>query len=564
VGRYSADKLSLINQRSEIRNRAGRALFFVLPLLFFVLFFYLPVGSLIGRGITENGDWTFARIAELLSNAHIRSVIFFTFKQALLSALLSLVIGFGLAYFLSNTKFPGRNLLRSLTIVPFALPPVAVAIGFLAVYGESGAISTFFTEILGFSDVPLRIRFSLFGIILAHAFYNAPIVARFVASAWDRIPSRYEEGARSMGASRLRTFWDVTLPMLLPSMLSGGMLAFIFSFLSFPVVALLGGAQFATIEFEIYTLYLQTFDAASGITLSSIAILLSLVFMLIYLFIDRSVTNPIEASFSRSVRELKARWIYFPVLGVLLLFFLAPVIGIFVDSFTRTTADGTFFTLEWYSVVFNPVYSAGLATPPLYSILNSLKYAVLVSFFSLAIGTLLSLALTKRRGLATELTFMIPLAFSPVAFGLALLLSSRSSMFGLAQSGIAVVVAHSILAIPFVIRAVRPALSQLSGRVAESAQALGAPAGVVLWEITLPLIKGSLVVGAVFAFAISIAEMSAAIMILGQNEATMPMSMFLLQSRFTTSAPSAMSVIMIVILAGAFILMDRFGRLRFE
>src|SRR5690606_2623703 len=90
--------------------------------------------------------------------------------------------------------------------------------------------------------VKVRVLHTLWAIVLAHAFYNGPLVARMTQGAWERLDPALEESARTLGAGPLAVFRDVTLPAIAPGILSGAVLAFIYCFMSFPIVLSLGGA----------------------------------------------------------------------------------------------------------------------------------------------------------------------------------------------------------------------------------------------------------------------------------------------------------------------------------
>jgi len=169
----------------------------------------------------------------------------FTVYQALLSTVASVVVGLPGAYLLARFEFPGRRFVRSVTILPFVLPSIMVAVGFLAMFGRTGLLNDALAVVgLG----PLELTFTLEIIILAHAFYNAPLVTRLVTAAWESVDPARIETARMLGASPLRAFRDVTLPQLLPALLTASVLTFIFTFMSFPIVLALGGLELATVE----------------------------------------------------------------------------------------------------------------------------------------------------------------------------------------------------------------------------------------------------------------------------------------------------------------------------
>lgn len=485
--------------------------------------------------------------------------------------LASIAIGIPIAYLLSNFTFPGRRIIKSLLIVPFTLPPITVALGFILIYGNSGIINETLMNVFQLSEPPIRILYSLPGIVLAHAFYNAPIVARFLTSSWERIPNRFEESAQSMGAPKWHIFARINLPMLMPALLSGATLAFIYSFLSFPIVLAIGGARFATLEAEIYRRAMVQIDYSTAAALASLALLVALVFTILYLLVERHYSRRQLPVANRRMHSLskqlgKSEWFVrfsIPLMFLAALFFyVAPLTAIVVDSLSKSIGNQVILTLDWYGAVFNPSYSSLIAASPLASILNSLTFAVAAMIIALAIGIAISVLLNKKRGvskLLLEGLSIAPLAVSSVAFGLALLWTFTRPPLHISGTWIAIVIAHSVLAIPFVIRAVRPALSQFQQNLIDAARSLGASSSRAGFDIVLPLLKGTLLTAAVFAFAISIAEMSATIMLTQSDLLTMPVSVYYLLGSRQFGAASAMSVLMMLVLSVSFILIDRAG-----
>lgn len=552
-------------------SRFGWAALLLLPVLFLLLFFFLPIGNLLLRGLASEAGLSLTPIIEIFESPYLSGVVWFTVKQALLSMLASVILGFPIAYLLSNYSFRGRRLIKSLLIVPFTLPPITVALGFMLIYGNSGLLNETLMSLFGLAKPPIRILYSLQGIVLAHAFYNAPIVARFLTSAWERLPRRFEESAESVGAPKWHIFFRITLPMLSPALLSGATLAFIYSFLSFPIVLALGGARFATLEAEIFRRAMVQIDYSSAASLAVLALTFALLFVLIYLLVERYYARRALPSSMRTLKPLgenlsKSHFavrVAAPALMLLGgLFYLAPLLAILIDSLTKSVASQIVWTLDWYAVVINPNYSSLIAASPLQSILNSLSFAFAAMLIALGIGIAFSMMLNRLRGgwrLSFEALSIAPLAVSSVAFGLALLWGFTRPPLQISGTWLAIVLAHSILAIPFVIRAVRPALSQFKQNLAEAAQSLGASSFRVGLDIVLPLIKGSLLTAGVFAFAISIAEMSATILLAQSELLTMPVSVYYLLASRQFGAASAMSVLMMIVLAASFILIDRLG-----
>ncbi|MDW8141337.1 MAG: iron ABC transporter permease, partial [Candidatus Bipolaricaulota bacterium] len=152
----------------------------IIALLFLILFFYWPVARLLAEGLTHNEKFSLDFIVQILTDAYFQHVIGFTFYQALWSTLASIALGLPLAYILTRYDFPGKRWLRAFTIVPFVLPSITVALGFALLLGRRGYLNQLLMGLLGLNEPPLALMYSLEGIILAHAFYNAPIIVRTV------------------------------------------------------------------------------------------------------------------------------------------------------------------------------------------------------------------------------------------------------------------------------------------------------------------------------------------------------------------------------------------------
>lgn len=125
----------------------------------------------------------------------------------------------------------------------------------MTIFGNNGIINRFLMQLTGSGTPPLKILYSLKGILLAHGFYNFPVVLRIVASHWEAIPEKQEQAAQLLGAKRSAVFRTITLPQLMPAVVSSMLLVFLFCFSSFAVVMVLGGGpKTTTIEVEIFRL----------------------------------------------------------------------------------------------------------------------------------------------------------------------------------------------------------------------------------------------------------------------------------------------------------------------
>lgn len=487
----------------------------------------------------------------------------FTAYQAALSALLSVLIGLPGAWVLARFEFPGRRTIRSLTAVPFVMPSIMVAVGFVAMFGDQGTLNGILRTLglPAFSGL-----YSLQIIVVAHAFYDAPLVARITAAAWETVDSRMVESARSMGANSTRAFRDVVLPQLWPAILTGALLTFVFSFLSFAIVLTLGGLRYATVEVWVYQL-VRNLKYQEGASIAVLETALSLAVTYAYLRYEARQTatraaHPPERKplLERFDAERVAIFLY----GVLVLvLFVGPVASMILESLTGPSG----LTLRNYEfLVTRQTTGESFQVMPLTAVTNSLLFGI--GCLVLAVPTGLLIAVISSRDVrgrkVVDALAMAPFAVSGVVVGLGLL---RGLVFGITLFGyrftvsgpIAIVAAHAVSAYPFVVRNVAPMLSSLDDRLVEAARSLGASRTRALYDIELPLVATGVLAGTAFAFAISIGEFdSTVILATGGDWYTMPVAIERFIGRRLGPA-TAMGCVLLVVTAVSFVVIDRVG-----
>ncbi|WP_079988914.1 ABC transporter permease [Halosegnis longus] len=492
----------------------------------------------------------------------------FTAWQALCSTVASLALGLPGAYVLARFEFPGRRTLESLTAVPFVLPSIMVAVGFVAAFGVNGPLNRTLAA-LGLPTVELL--FSLEIIIIAHAFYNAPLVTRIVAAAWESVDARAVETARSLGASPTRAFRDVVVPQLLPAVATGALLTFIFTFMSFPIVLALGGLEYATVEVWLYNRVGQL-DIQEAAVLAVLETVISLGLTYAYLRYEAAtsrgdrVGSPLDRD---PLFRLDAKRVALAGYGVVVaVVFLLPIVSMLAASVT--SPDG--LTLRYYRFLLERGAEATSAqVSPTLAVRNSLLFGAGTLLVAVPMGVLLALASTRegRLARAVGVLSMAPFAVSGVVVGLGLL---QTLVFGTTVLGrrivvggpLAIVAAHAVGAYPFVVRNVAPLLAGLDRRLVESARALGATRNRALLDIELPLVAPGIAAGAAFAFAISIGEFDSTVLLASASGSdtslyTMPVAVERFLGKQTLGRPTAMGSVLLAVTAGAFIVIDRVG-----
>ncbi len=210
----------------------------VVPVAFLGYLFVYPLTRILVTGLSGEGGAGSA-FAELASRQSLIGVAWFTFWQAGVSTVLTLVLALPITWVLSRFAFRGRGLVRAALLVPFVLPTVVMGAAFLALAGPSGFLGVDLTG-------------TIWIILWAHVVFNIAVVARTVGGLWEHLDPRLEDAARLLGASRWQAFRTITLPLLRPALGAAAAIVFLFCFTSFGVVLILGGSEFATIEVEIW------------------------------------------------------------------------------------------------------------------------------------------------------------------------------------------------------------------------------------------------------------------------------------------------------------------------
>ena len=528
-----------------------RILLWLLPLSFLIIAFFYPLARIFALTL----DPAALTAQNLLLAAR---VLLFTFYQATLSTLLTLLLGLPSAYLFARYDFGGKSILRALTAVPFMLPTVVVAAGFSALLGPRGLFSSFsFTGTLS-------------AILIAHVFYNTTIIIRVVGNALSSLDPKLEAAARSLGADSFRVWWHVTIPLLRPALLASSLLVFLFDFTSFGVILLLGGAQFATLEVEIYLRVLRLPNLHLAALLSVIQLLCTILFSVLYShFASRATIQTAPRSAESNLRKPKTlrETIYVAIFSLLLsAFFLLPLSALPIRSLFRVEADrgqrGQVqygFTTDYYSELFVNRRGSVFYVPPIQATVNSLGYAAATVILSLLLGFPAAFALAKPTRLERILDplIMLPLGSSTVMLGLGFIISYGAWL----TSPWLVPFAHTLVALPFVIRALQPAIASIPQRLRQAASSLGASPWNVWKNIDLPILRRATLAAATFAFTISLGEFGATLLISRPEYPTIPVAIerFLSQpGGLNYGQAMAMATILMLLTIASILLIEKF------
>jgi len=552
------------------RNPTWRSLlFWLLPTAFLAYFFYQPLLALFNLLISP--EWGFELAA--LNWRRIWNPLRFTVGQASLSTLLTLIIGLPGAWLFARFSFPGKKTLKILTTLPFILPTVVVAAGFNALMGPRGWLNLALMGLFSLDSPPIQFLNTFGAIITAHVFYNTTIIIRVVSNAWSQQNIRLRHAAKVLGASPWRTFREVTLPLLRPSILAGTLLVFLFNFTSFGVVLMLGGPQYATLEVEIYIQALHLLN----LPLASVLSILQLICTLIITLGHNQLSSQRELAIAPRAQEIGLRTPrkgferIIVILLVITLFSLlvAPLASLALRSFVKLEPGRgergevqRGLTLQFYRELGVNRRGDLFYVPPIAAARNSFIFAAITIVITVILGMLVAYALRQRTAINNLLDplLMLPLGASAITLGLGFIIVFNRPPFSDFRFPILLPIAHSLVALPFVVRTLSPALQNIPHSLRNAARALGASPLRVWREVDLPLMAPSILVSTIFALTISLGEFGASSFLSRPDYPTMPIAIFRYISQpgaLNYGQALAMSTLLMLVCAGGILAIER-------
>ena len=487
-----------------------------IPVAVLAVFFVYPVGGMLARGFWPDGSFSPGAVLEVLGRSRVHRVLWFTLWSAAAATAVSVLLGLPVAYALHRLSFPGRDLVRALVVVPFVLPTVVVGVAFRQLIAPGGPLGA-----LGLDGTATAI-------VAALVFFNVSVVVRTVGSFWEAIDPRREEAAAALGATPWQVLRTVTLPALLPGIVSAASVVFLFCATSFGVVLTMGGLRYSNVETEIYLLTTQELDLTAAAALSLLQLVVVTVLLALAARVRRSVV-PLDRTARPTPRP---GWRHLPVLAwtaATLVFLLAPVVSLVVSSLRR----GDTWGLQNYRDLSGTGSRDALLVPAGEGLRNSLEFAVVAAALALALGALVAFLVSRRSGRLAGVfdgLFMLPLGVSAVTVGFGFLITLDKPPFDVRGSIALVPIAQAMVALPLVVRTIAPVLRSVDDRQRQAAASLGAGPLRVVLTVDLPVAWRALLAAAGFAFAVSLGEFGATSFLAREDRPTLPVVIYRLIS----------------------------------
>ncbi len=476
----------------------------------------------------------------------------FTVLQAVLSALLAVLVGVPAAFLAARRNFPGRRLLLALSGVPLCVPPVVIALSFVLFYGQGGVLNTLLMSVFSLKRPPVSFLYSLAGVVLAHGLYNFPVVLRTVARTWERLPSEREQAAVLLGAGPFRVFRTVILPALAGSIISSATLVFLYCFFSFVIVLMFGRVGGTTLEVELYQAARNVLNMRSA----ALIVLVETGFAAGVVFLFSSIQRFFVHTRGMTVlrprrplsgfRELAAGGGF---LLLLLVFFIGPLCMIIFRSFMASSGGQ-------YTSGMRPGFAGWDNLLSSSSFLPALASTLLVGLAVSLLATAAALAFAlyeERHGMRRS--FMRALPLLPLAVSSVVLGFGWTYLVPRGNPAV-LIVAQAAVSWPFAWTQIRTSLDRIPEEIIRAARLLSPHESDVSFRVLIPLARRGILSGAGFAFAISAGDATLPLVLSIPRFENLAQLLFRLSGSYRFTEASACAVLLALITGAVFFLQD--------
>jgi iron(III) transport system permease protein len=534
-----------------------------LPLAGVIIGVLLVLGPFLATAIrsllfwdASGGQLSLQNFGTLFQDARFYQAVGNTLLAGAGATVLSCLLGFVLAWIVSRTDLPGRRWFEILNLVPFFLSPYVGAVAWIYLAAPNSGMLQHWLGALGISLDFIRI-YSIGGVIWVLALFYTPYVYLFVIAPMRQMDAALEDAARVHGASFWYTLRHVTVPLLMPSLLSGALVVFVTSAGLFDVpLALAATRGIRTMPTEIFQAVQYPSDfgraAAFGIVVMTATIILAI---LQRQFLGKRRFETVSGKGYRP-RLIRLRWrgraaaltlelVY--IAGGVVLPTLAMVMVAFSAIWTGRLNPAALTLRNFEYVIFGYKLTQQ-------AILNSLFLALVGATMGVMLALPQAYYLNRgsagRRGLVDAL-LSLPLGIPGIILGLGfLIIAIRTPLYSTLTI---ILIAYIARFFPFATRTISGMLLAINPELEQSARASGASWLQCMRFVLMPLLLPAIIAAWLMLFVIFIRELGATILLYAQGTETISVALEL-QSEHSSASMAALAVIQIILLLGAFLL----------
>ncbi len=481
---------------------------------------------------------------------------------------IAIPLGGILAFLMVRTDLPGRRWMEPLLLTPVFVSPMVLAFGYVVAVGPVGFYSLWFKQLFGLDNAPWNI-YSLVSIAVIAGLTHVPHVYLYASAALRNLGSDVEEAARICGASPFRVAKDVSLPMVMPSMLFSGVLVLFLGFEIFGLPLVLGDPEghlvLATYLYKLTNkLGIPSYHLMAAVAICIIACTVPLVLLQRRLLkrANKFVTVKGKAGRQHALSLGAWRWVALAIVALwLILTVVVPISGIVLRSIVSNWGEGValseVITFEHFAELFEQDNMVR-------AMLNTLGVGVIGGALAVGCYTLVGFAGHRRNDWGAKLLdyiVLLPRAVPGVLAGLAFLwvFLFVPGLQGVKNSMFSIWIAYTVVWLAYGMRLIQGALLQVGPELEEAARSVGASRARTSLDVTLPLIRFGLMASWLLIFMIFEREYSTAVYLLSPGTEVIGSLLVSLWATGAVDQVAALSVINIAMVGAGLAVALRFG-----
>lgn len=502
-----------LKQFSAILKDPLLAIVLLFLVLFVVIAVLLPIASMIGESISEEGLPLFRRY---LADPVYQTILVNTLVLGVLVGLIGTGAGFAFAFVQVKLNVPFKRFMHLVALVPVISPPFALATAAIVLFGRNGTVSR------GIFGVRYDI-YGLDGLVLVMALSFFTIAYFNIRGMMEALDPALDEAATNLGANKWRVFRTVTLPMLFPGIASSFLLLFVEAIADLGNPLVLGG-NYEVLATRIYVTIIGLYNTVGAAALSVILLVPSLlVFVVQRYWISRISVVSVTGKPSGTPQTINHPLVRWPLFGLVMLICLGIVLiygTIIHGAFVHVPGVRWDWTLDHFDFVVNGLGAQAMRDTTVLSAIATPMAAligILIAYFVVRkefLGRNL-LDFSAMLGIAVPGTIIgigYLVAFNtPIMLGGITLIPKLTGGQGAFGGALAIVLVYITRSVPAALRSGTSALSQIDPSIEEASVSLGADSARTFRRITLPLIRPALLAGLIYSFARSMTTISAII-----------------------------------------------------
>jgi putative spermidine/putrescine transport system permease protein len=563
-----------------------------LVVLLLVLLIY-PVGQLLLLSFVGDQGFTLTQYHRLFESSVYINVLLITLKISLWTTFFSVVAGYPVAYLISSLTAKRKTSLLFWVLLSFWTSFLVRTFAWVVLLGRNGVVNQLL-QALGILDAPANLLYNFGSVLVGMVHALMPLAVLTMLSVMENIDRNLPRAASTLGARPGTAFWKIYFPLSMPGVAAAAIMVFVTAIGFFITPALLGGRKETMITQIIIDQVQQTMNWEFAGAVSVLLLVVVLVVFAIYdkvlglstmtggastrvrasgkesvsrragdavLTVLANVSDALFALLPKRMRRSvsgtgQSRTLWWIVLGVLA-FLSAPaflMIPLSFDSGSGLTWPPKGFSLQWYEQMFtSPVW--------MQAITRSLIVGVGTGLLAMLIGTPAAFLLVRAnmRGKSAMLAFVL----SPIVVPRMIIAVGMFYFFarvGLVGSMIGLILAHTVVAVPYVVITMMAVLRNYDTRLDLAAQSLGAGPWSTLRFVTFPILGAGLMSSFLFAFATSFDELTIALFASGGLNATLPKQFWDEVTLQISPVIAAVSTCLFIFIAALIWLADRLRR----